>query len=61
MVDISNHSIVVPARSPEKPNDVRMLVTIGLLAVLLIMVALASLPFTATAVGAFTTIYPPLT
>ena len=61
MVDILNHSLVVSARTPEKPHDVKMLVSFGLLAVLLIIVILASLPFTAAAVGAFTPIYPPLT
>jgi hypothetical protein len=61
MVDILNHSIVVSVHTPGKPHDVKMLVLFGLLAVLLIIVALASLPFTATADGAFTPIYPPLT
>ena len=61
MVDILNHSIIVSARAPEKPHDARMLVSVGLLAVLLIIVILASLPFTPTAVGALTPIYPPLT
>ena len=61
MVDILNHSIIVSARAPEKPHDARMLVSVGLLVVVLIIVALASLPFTAAASGAFTPIYPPLT
>ena len=61
MVDILSHSIVVSARVPEKPQDVKILVSVGLLAAILIIVALASLPFTTAAVGAFTSIYPPLT
>jgi hypothetical protein len=60
VVDILNHSIVLSARA-EKPHDVRMLVSVGLLAAVLIIVALASLPFTAATVGAFSSIYPPLT
>jgi hypothetical protein len=61
MADILNHFIIVSARAPEKPQDVKLLVSVGLLAVVLMILALASLPFTAAAVGAFTPIYPPLT
>ena len=61
MADILNHFIIVSARAPEKPQDVKLLVSVGLLAAVLILVALASLPFTVAAVGAFTPIYPPLT
>jgi hypothetical protein len=59
MVDVLNHTFVAADREPEKSHDVKILLSVGLLAAALIIVVLAIALSTGIDAGDFPSMYPP--
>jgi hypothetical protein len=59
MADVLNHTFVAAAREPERSHDVKILLSVGLLAVAFIVAVLVSILSTGVDAGDFASMYPP--